>query len=79
MAITDAENFIAAVRNAPALRREVGALKGADALARLVAIAAREGHRFTEAEYRAAVVRQSRGELSEESLEEVARELGLRE
>ncbi len=72
----DALNFIVHVRRSPDLRKRVDALKGAAAVRDLAALAEKEGFYFTEQEYRAAVVTLSRGELSDEALDALIREMG---
>jgi predicted ribosomally synthesized peptide with nif11-like leader len=70
-------DFIKQVRCSPVLSRRINALKGAGAVRDLVQIAAEEGFRFTEDEYRQAIVTLSNGELSEDSLNALSREMGL--
>jgi len=70
-----AERFMDAVEMDAALRERVAALTGADAIEKLCAIAHEQGFQFTPEDYRAAVVARSAGELSEESLDELIREM----
>ena len=78
MSETEAKAFIARVGEHAALRAEVDALRGGDVLQRLVKLGAENGFQFTEEDYRQAVVSLADGELSEESLDEVLRETGLK-
>ncbi len=73
----EANAFIDHVRTDPPLQARINALKGADAIGKMASIALEAGYQFSEEEYRAAVVERAAGELSEESLEEVRRELGI--
>lgn len=75
MSQEQAERFLDHVEGDPGLRARLGALRGKDALAQLVAIAREAGFSFTEGEYRGAVVARSEGELSAESLDALIREI----
>lgn len=77
MPVDDALKFINHVGHSPELRKRVEALKGVHAIRDMAVLAGQEGFRFTEEEYRAAVMVLAEGELSEESLNEVLRELGV--
>jgi len=77
MSEAEAHRFLEEVRRNEVLRQQLEALRGRDALVALAAIAAEAGFDFTEEEYRAAVVAQAEGELSEDAIREVQREMGL--
>lgn len=70
--------FIAHVEKTPDLQVAIEGLRGPGVLKQLVALAAAQGYTFTEEEYRLAVVQLADGALSEESLDEVLRESGLK-
>lgn len=75
MSIENAVAFLAEAEKNRALRMRLGELKGTGTLKRLVVIAAEAGFFFTEDEYRMAVVEAAQGELLEESLNAVIKEL----
>lgn len=75
MSVEKALEFISQVRASKALQSRVHALRGANALADLVRIAAEEGFTFTEADYREAVVQSSGGELTDEALDQLNSEM----
>ena len=77
MSIDDAKAFLARAERDATLREELNALTGPGLLKQLSVIGARHGCVFTEAEYRQAVVDLADGELSEEALAEVLRELKM--
>ena len=77
MSIQHAVEFMRLARRDKALQRELAALRGAGAVAELTGIAAGRGYTFTEAEYFQAAVADSNGELSEESIDALSREIGL--
>lgn len=79
MSQEDAARFIAAVGDTPALQAEIDTYKGAGVLKRLADLGAAHGYQFTEDEYRAAVVSLADGDLSDEALDEVLRETGLKQ
>lgn len=78
MSQEEAARFIALVGGSTELQAEVGGYRGAGVLKRLVTLGAQHGLRFTEEEYRAAVVELAEGALSDEALDEVLRETGLK-
>ena len=78
MSQEEAVRFIAFVGESPELQAEIDSYKGAGVLKRLAALAGRHGFTFSEEEYRAAVVQLAEGDLSEEALDEVLRETGLK-
>lgn len=78
MSSSNALAFIAAVGNSPELQIRINALRGRSVLEQLVEIGEELGHSFTVEDYREAVVSLADGELSEESLDEVLRETGLK-
>ena len=69
--------FIARAGADSALGKRLAGLKGRTAIEALCAIAAEQGYSFNEEDYRAAVVALAEGELDEEALEEVRRQLGV--
>lgn len=75
MGVEQAHAFLDAVEMDQPLRERIAELRGAGAIRTLCAIAAEAGFVFTEEDYRAAVVARSSGELSDESLEELMREM----
>jgi predicted ribosomally synthesized peptide with nif11-like leader len=77
MSVEDALSFLRNAEDDFALQKQLMRLRGRTALDDLIAIAAERGYRFTVEEYREAIVAVSDGELSEESLKEVRREMGL--
>jgi len=79
MSQEDATRFIASVEKSPELQEEISSLTGAGVLKRLAALAAERGYHFNEDEYRAAVVALADGALSDEALDEVLRETGLKQ
>lgn len=74
----DALSFIAAVGQSPELQHQINQLRGRQVLEQLVEIGRERGFLFTVGEYRDAVVTLAEGELSDESLDEVLRETGLK-
>jgi len=78
MSIPEALSFIAAVGESPVLQEQINQLRGRDVLERLVELGRERGFDFSVDEYRDAVVSMADGELSDESLEEVLRETGLK-
>lgn len=70
--------FITHVGKTPALQAEIERLRGPGVLKQLVELAAAQGYEFTEEEYRQAVVQLADGALSDEALDEVLRETGLK-
>ena len=77
MSIDSALAFLDYVRTREQVRRRIGQLKGAGAIADLAVIAAAEGFVFTEQDYRAAVIEAAQGELTDAALERFARETGM--
>jgi predicted ribosomally synthesized peptide with nif11-like leader len=77
MATEQAHCFMEYARRTPEIQSRIEKLKGASAVRDLVDIAAEAGFAFTEAEYRTAVVEASNGELSDESLDELVRQMGM--
>jgi predicted ribosomally synthesized peptide with nif11-like leader len=77
MSIEQAHAFLSEVERNRGLQKRLSKLKGREALAELVALAAGEGYTFTISEYRQAIIDVTDGELSDESLGEVRREMGL--
>lgn len=75
---SDALAFIAAVGKSPELQARLGRMRGREALEQLVEVGKEVGYVFTVEEYREAVVSLAEGELSDESLDEVLRETGLK-
>lgn len=75
MSIETALKFMECARCDAKIQKQVLALRGAQALQDMVAIAAAHGFEFTEEDYRAAVVASADGELSDEALDELAREM----
>lgn len=78
MSIPEALSFIAAVGESPALQEQINQLRGRDVLEQLVELGSAQGLHFSVDEYRDAVVLMAEGELSDESLDEVLRETGLK-
>ena len=78
MSVERALAFLEHVQGDEALQMEIAALRGAQALDQLREIADAAGYVFSEADYRAAVVECAAGELSEEALDEVIDELGMK-
>jgi len=78
MPVTDALAFIAAVGQSPELQERLNGMRGRDVLDQLVEVGRELGCEFTADEYREAVVSLAEGELSDESLDEVLRETGLK-
>lgn len=78
MSNSDALSFIAAVGESPELQEQINQLRGRHVLEQLVEIGKEQGFHFTVDEYRDAVVSLAQGELSDESLDEVLRETGLK-
>lgn len=78
MSISDALAFIEAVEKSADLQTQINGLRGREVLERLVELGAKHGHIFTVDEYRAAVVSMAEGELSDDALDEVLRETGLK-
>jgi len=77
MSVENALRFLAEVRRNKALQDRLQALSGRAALDSLAAIGAEAGFAFTVEDYRSAVVASAGGELSDESLREVLRELNM--
>lgn len=78
MSRSDALAFIAAVGQSPELQARIDALRGRSVLDQLAVMGRELGYEFTAGEYREAVVSMADGELSDESLDEVLRETGLK-
>ena len=78
MPASDALAFIAAVGQSPELQERLSRMRGRDALDQLVEVGREIGYQFSVEEYREAVVSLAEGELSDESLDEVLRETGLK-
>jgi predicted ribosomally synthesized peptide with nif11-like leader len=78
MSITDALSFITAVGESAALQEQINQLRGRSVLEQLVELGRERGYHFSVDEYRDAVVSMAGGELSDESLDEVLRETGLK-
>ena len=78
MSVSDALAFISAVGESVALQEQINQLRGRRVLEQLVELGRERGFNFTEEEYRDAVVSMAEGELSDESLDEVLRETGLK-
>ena len=78
MSNSDALSFITAVGESPELQGQIDLLRGRQVLEQLVEIGRERGFHFTVDEYRDAVVSLAEGELSDESLDEVLRETGLK-
>ena len=77
MSQCNAALFIGRIGESPALQEAVSEFQGKGGLVRMVALGAECGLDFTEEDYRAAVVELADGALSDESLDEVLREVGL--
>lgn len=75
---SDALAFIAAVGQSPELQERLNRMRGRDVLDQLVEVGREIGYQFSAEEYREAVVALAEGELSDESLDEVLRETGLK-
>lgn len=78
MPTSDALAFIAAVGHSPELQERLSHMRGREVLEQLVEVGREIGYQFTVEEYREAVVYLAEGELSDESLDEVLRETGLK-
>ncbi len=78
MSIPDALSFIKAVGESEPLQEQINRLRGRHVLERLVEMGRERGFEFSVDEYRDAVVSMADGELSDESLDEVLRETGLK-
>lgn len=78
MSVENALAFLEYLQTRDAVRRRIAQLKGAGALRDLAAIGTEEGFDFTEQEYRAAVVHLSEGELSDEALDQLVRDMGMK-
>lgn len=78
MSRSDALAFIAAVGQSPEFQARINTLRGRGVLDQLVEMGRELGYEFTVDEYREAVVAMADGELSDESLDEVLRETGLK-
>jgi predicted ribosomally synthesized peptide with nif11-like leader len=78
MSIPDALSFITAVGESVALQEQLNQLRGRQVLEQIVEIGRERGFDFSVDEYRDAVVSMAAGELSDESLDEVLRETGLK-
>lgn len=78
MSLNDALAFIHAAGQAGELRDRVAALRGRGVLDQLCQMGEARGLQFTPDEYREAVVSLADGELSDEALDEVLRETGLK-
>lgn len=77
MSVERALEFLTYVGQRPALQERIAAFKGRTALDEMRGVAAEEGFVFTDADYRAAIVILAEGQLSEEAIREVQRELGV--
>ncbi|MCF6286404.1 MAG: Nif11-like leader peptide family natural product precursor [Candidatus Hydrogenedentes bacterium] len=77
MSQSNATAFISRIGESPALQEAVNGFQGKGGLAHVVKLGAECGFDFTEEDYRAAVVELADGALSDESLDEVLREVGL--
>jgi predicted ribosomally synthesized peptide with nif11-like leader len=75
---SDALAFIAKVGQSPELQDRLSRMRGRDALDQLVDVGREIGYQFSVEEYREAVVSLAEGELSDESLDQVLRETGLK-
>lgn len=78
MSVENALAFLAETQKNAVLRARVAELKGPGSLKRMADLAAHAGFMFTEDEYRMAVVELAQGELSEESLNSVLKDLKMR-
>lgn len=78
MSVDQAMAFIALVGESPGLQAEINGYSGKGIFARLIALGARHGFHFSEDQYREAVVALADGELSDEALDEVLRDTGLK-
>jgi predicted ribosomally synthesized peptide with nif11-like leader len=70
--------FLACAATQPELQARLGALKGRTALDDLRGIAREAGFDFSEEDYRTAIVALAEGELDDEAIENVQRDLGIR-
>lgn len=77
MSVETALRFLEFVATRPELQEQIAAFKGRTAIDSLRALAAGQGYDFSDEEYRAAIVKLAEGELSEEAIREVQRELGV--
>lgn len=77
MSTGNALEFIRHTEKDAQLRARLAKLSGKMALEELVEIAAEYGYHFSVEDYRSAIVQLAQGELDEEALKEVQRELGL--
>ena len=78
MSLNDALAFINAAGQPGELQNRVAALRGRGILDQLCGMGEEMGLQFTPEEYRDAVVSLAEGELSDEALDEVLRETGLK-
>lgn len=78
MSVENALAFLDESQKNAALRSRIAALKGPGTLKRMTIVAAEAGFYFTEDEYRMAVVELAQGELSEESLNSVLKDLKMK-
>jgi len=74
----DASGFIDFVGQSPQLQDEIATFSGAGSMDRLVELGKQHGFQFSVDDYRQAVVELAEGELSDEALDEVLRESGLK-
>lgn len=77
MSVDTALRFLEFVATQPELQQEIATFKGRTAIESLRALAAGVGFAFSEDDYRAAIVKLAEGELSEEAIRDVQRELGV--
>jgi predicted ribosomally synthesized peptide with nif11-like leader len=77
MSIEIALQFLDHVGQRPALQARIAAFKGRTAIDGLRAVAAEAGFIFSDEDYRAAITHLAAGELSDEAIREVQRELGV--
>ncbi len=77
MSIDRALEFLDHVAQHTALQERIAAFKGRTAIDELRAVAAEEGFVFTDEDYRAAITHLAEGELSDDAIREVQRELGV--
>jgi predicted ribosomally synthesized peptide with nif11-like leader len=77
MSVENAIAFLGETEKNAALRKRVAELKGQGSLKRMAELAAGAGFYFTEDEYRMAVIELAQGELSDESLNSVLKDLKM--
>jgi len=77
MSVEQALEFLERTQSDGSLQQRVEGCSGRDALTQLTTIAAEVGYSFSPEEYREAVRQSVDGELDQESLDQVLRDVGL--